>query len=150
MKLFEKFQNALGVSKSELIAVFVLLGGLGLGFIAKSLTQDRIESDKNYQALAKSLDSLAEASKKDYVGTDIKDKPRESKSGKGDAEKLTVNINTASKLELMKLPWVGPKTAIKIMDFRKKRKFKRKEDIKKIRGIGEKKFEKMEPFIVVK
>ncbi len=60
-----------------------------------------------------------------------------------------VNINTASKEELMKLPGVGASTADAIITERKKGKFKSIQDLKRISGIGDKKFEKLEPHIRV-
>ncbi len=60
-----------------------------------------------------------------------------------------VNINTAAKEELMKLPGVGASTADSIIAERKKGKFKSIQDLKRISGIGEKKFEKLQPHIRV-
>lgn len=61
-----------------------------------------------------------------------------------------ININTAGAEELEKLPRVGEKTAQRIIEYRQKNgKFKRIEDIMKIKGIGEKTFKKMEDMISV-
>ncbi len=55
-----------------------------------------------------------------------------------------VNINTADEKQLETLPGVGPATAQKIIDYRKQNgAFKSIDEIKKVRGIGEKKFEKL-------
>jgi len=55
-----------------------------------------------------------------------------------------ININTASKAELQELPRVGPKIAQRIIDFREKHgKFKKIEDLMKVKGIGEKTFLQM-------
>ena len=48
-----------------------------------------------------------------------------------------ININTASLKELVRLPNIGPVTAVKIYRFRDTHgPFKRVEDIKKVEGIG--------------
>lgn len=51
-----------------------------------------------------------------------------------------VNINTASKEELMSLKGIGSSTADAIIKYRQDNKFKSIEDIKNVKGIGNKKF----------
>ncbi|MBI4608396.1 MAG: helix-hairpin-helix domain-containing protein [Candidatus Rokubacteria bacterium] len=61
-----------------------------------------------------------------------------------------VNINTASKAELMKLDGIGPAVAEKIIEYRKANgPFKRPEDIRKIQGIGKGLWEKNRGMITV-
>lgn len=68
-------------------------------------------------------------------------------AGKGNT---IVNINTADAKELENLPGVGPSTAQKIIDYRNKSGlFKVPEDIMKVNGIGNQKYEKMKDKIVV-
>ncbi len=52
-----------------------------------------------------------------------------------------VNINTASVEELSSLKGIGEKTAVKIVEYRKEHKFNRINEIKNVRGVGEKRFE---------
>jgi len=54
-----------------------------------------------------------------------------------------VNINTASIEELSTLPGIGQSTAEKIVKHRKEHKFKSTSDLMDVKGIGEKKFEKI-------
>ena len=61
-----------------------------------------------------------------------------------------VNLNTATKAELEKLPGVGPSMAQRILDYRQKNgSFKKIEDLMNIQGIGEKSFLKLRPLITV-
>ena len=60
-----------------------------------------------------------------------------------------VNINTASKEELCKLPGIGENKAKLIIEDREKHKFTKIEDITKVSGIGKKTFEKIKNDITV-
>lgn len=60
-----------------------------------------------------------------------------------------VNLNLASKEELMSLPNIGEKRAQAILDYRQENKFTKIEDIKNVSGIGDKYFEAMKDLITV-
>jgi len=61
-----------------------------------------------------------------------------------------ININTASEQELDTLPGIGPAKAKAIADYRKKYgNFKTKRDIIKVKGIGEKTYEKLKDKIEI-
>lgn len=60
-----------------------------------------------------------------------------------------ININLASKEELMTLPNIGEKRAQVILDYRQENKFTKIEDIKNVSGIGDKYFEAMKDLITV-
>ena len=60
-----------------------------------------------------------------------------------------ININTASKEELMTLTGVGESKAIAIIEYRSKNKFNTIEDIMNVSGIGESAFAKIKEYITV-
>ncbi|MCF6159112.1 MAG: helix-hairpin-helix domain-containing protein [wastewater metagenome] len=67
-------------------------------------------------------------------------------------EKLegTVNINTAAKGQIALLPGIGPKIAEEIVNYRAHNgDFKTIEDMKKVKGIGGKKLEKIKNYITM-
>ena len=64
-------------------------------------------------------------------------------------DNFKVNINTASKEDLMTITGIGESKAIKIIEYRKNNKFKTIEDIKNVDGFGESTFEKIKEFITV-
>ncbi len=61
----------------------------------------------------------------------------------------TVNINTATKDELMQLEGIGDKTADNIIEYRNKHKFKTVDEIKNVSGVGDKKFQTISQYIKV-
>ena len=60
-----------------------------------------------------------------------------------------VNINKATKSELMKINGVGEQTANKIIEYRSTNSFNEIEDIMNVSGIGESIFNKIKPYITV-
>ncbi len=162
---FDKLQTLLGVARYELRAVLLILAGIVIGLSVKFMrgeTSPEMYSLRAADNLYRSLDSLADAEKTTFTGVDTAGnalpelakgdtvvhaespfptaKKKEMPSGK-------INLNTATKAELMKLPGVGESTAEKIIEFRKNQPFRAAEDIMNIKGIGQKKFEKMAPFL---
>ena len=65
------------------------------------------------------------------------------------AEENKVELNTATKEELMTLPGVGEGLADRIIAQREKMPYKQPRDLKKVSGIGDKKFKKIYPYIYV-
>ena len=61
-----------------------------------------------------------------------------------------LNLNTATKEELIELHGIGPAKAQAILDYRKANgAFKSVEELKDVKGIGAKRFEKLKPELTV-
>ena len=61
-----------------------------------------------------------------------------------------VNINTASAEQLALLPRVGPAVAARIVEFREQNgKFKETSDLLLVKGIGDRTFELIEPYVTI-
>ena len=61
-----------------------------------------------------------------------------------------LNLNAATEAQLEALPGIGPATATRIVEYRKKNGgFKKVEDLMNVKGIGEKSFLKLKGLITV-
>lgn len=61
-----------------------------------------------------------------------------------------VNINTATESQIALLPGLGPKLATEVINYRANNgNFKTVEEIKKVSGVGDKKFEKIKDLITL-
>jgi len=62
-----------------------------------------------------------------------------------------IDLNAATHNDLVRLPGIGPVMAQRIIDFRTANgAFKRLQDLRKVKGIGVKTYEKLAPLLVVK
>lgn len=70
-------------------------------------------------------------------------------NGSSNTSNKIININTASKSELMSLNGIGETKANAIIEYRNSNPFTSIEDIKKVKGIGEANFAKIKDYITV-
>lgn len=63
------------------------------------------------------------------------------------SESIKVNLNTANERELLNVPGIGPTKVKEIIKYREKKgQFNKVEDLKQVRGIGGKTFEKLKDY----
>jgi competence protein ComEA len=67
----------------------------------------------------------------------------------GEGNGARVNINTASAAELERLPGIGASKAQAIIEHRAKEPFTRADDLRKVKGIGDKLYESIRDQVTV-
>ena len=127
-------------TKDELTDIFthvtesvILLGGQAfvLAKYIKKRKEEKIEEEKTRRKEQEDLEKELE----EYVGVDKKIKE--------------VNINTASLVELIQLPRIGPSLARKIIEYRIDHEFEDIEDLTHVSGIGNFILEEIRNYVIV-
>lgn len=157
--IFDKLNFTRSETRVLLLLLFILFAGLGLKlFVNNSSSKSNFDYKKAEKIFSQNSslninDTTPQNSETivedDTLKTTNSKSKTKTKKGENLAEK-SININTASKDQLIQLPGVGNSTADKIIEYRETHGgFKRIEDIMKIKGIGQKKFDKMKVFLTV-
>ncbi len=136
-ELIYKYRYVIGGS-----LIFIILLGLGaIGFYKYQQKQKTSENQQLLQLKQENENLRQELSK--TAGGQVAGITVQSQGDK-------ININTASAADLDKLPGVGPARAAEIISYRESHTgFKTIEDLKNIKGIGDKTFESLKDLVTV-
>lgn len=147
-------------SKVVLFLIVIFFIGLGIKYFQASSADEFPKFDYSEQdSLFFAADSALQTDKKNekYVDSEqelldfSKDKISVGKKISSSISPASININTADVTLLTKLPGIGVKTAQRIVDYRESNgKFVSIDQIKSVKGIGEKKYLKIKEYIVTK
>ncbi|MFZ4568879.1 MAG: ComEA family DNA-binding protein [Bacteroidota bacterium] len=160
------FQSVCGISKGEFLVLSMLVSGGMLGILIKFIQPHSLMEDHSLQSAEMFnhiLDSLSYAEQSTFTGIDDSGNPLtelaradtivkkqgafpSASHAKVSAGQI-IDIQKASKNDLMKLPGIGEATAERIIEYREQEGFDKIEDIMNVKGIGTKKYDKMRAHI---
>lgn len=155
------WRRYIGFTKSEKRVIIFLIIVLTVGFLIKLYVEvlskpdlppyDFTEFDEKYKKASENYNRLLSGDTIIIDSSGVLADSLENTKRKEFEKVLSVNINTADRIELAKLPGIGDKMASEIISYRdKKGNFVRIEDIMKIKGIKKSKFEKLKDHIRIK
>lgn len=148
-RLIQKIQESLALTKNESKIIAFLAFGMLLGGVVRLWQVHGKIPDYNYRQTdeifyesSSRVDSIISAEEETLK---VKSSTQHKK-----APASPIDINSASIEDLSSLPGIGKATAERIVEYRKTQgKFVTIEDLMRVKGIGEKKFQKLKSMVVV-
>ena len=137
--MFRRFLDWLAFTRTEQRVILFLSGTLVVGAGIR-LYQEASPSQRHfdYRSLDSSFAEFRERVARDTV---------QHKSGRS---VKSIDVNSASKEDLMSLPGIGPVLAQRILEYRDNQGgFESVDELQNVKGISKKKLEKLRPLVIV-
>jgi comEA protein len=153
MKFLDAFQEKVGFTRTEAIAVItlssVLVVGTGIKWFRSHHDHDARQARQFDYTKQDSMFAGRVRAARDSSSRVLNSEARTVKQPKvGSVAPAIININVATKHQLMSLPGIGETYADRIIEHRTLHgEFRSVEGLLNVKGIGKKKLEKLRPFV---
>ncbi|MDZ7344559.1 MAG: helix-hairpin-helix domain-containing protein [candidate division KSB1 bacterium] len=139
-----------GFTRDEQRAILFLLFAFGAGVVMWWYRQQQPAPLVPPQKIA-AFESMADSQRRDSSGFQSEPLTFSERSLTSKLTAAPLDLNTATYEELVCLPGIGPVLATRIVDYRKANgPFKKLDDLKKVKGIGVKTYNKLARHLIVK
>jgi len=150
MSLFARVQEKFGFTRTEITVILFLSGTFLFGLAIRQYRQttgDAPQAAFDYSRSDSAFAALTNAAHvRDSLATRSVERPSEGRKRVLDSH--SVDINTATRAQLMELPGIGSQYADRILSYRNAHgPFSSLDDLLKVKGIGRKRLERMRGFV---
>lgn len=157
MRPLYRLQQRLAITTAEATTLLFVVAVVLVGITAQHLDAQRAAfGPDHYAALHDELAARSaptDSTEADSTTADSASARVEAPARRGRSAKpgpVRMNLNTASEQQLQRLPRIGPKMAERIVAYREAHgPFARASHVVRVRGIGPKTFEQLEPYLFV-
>jgi len=150
-QIIDKIQTHFSVTKTEINISVIIIFGLTFGYIYNLIFNNNLDEEQ-IKSINIILDSLEIEGKLKYIGTDLDNNyyiELMNEDAIQSQNKIPIiDIRSASKIEFMKLPIIGEKTATAIVKYRNENGFNSTKDLKNVKGIGKKTYAKIKNYLI--
>jgi competence protein ComEA len=134
-----------GFTRQEQRAILLLLSAFGAGSMIWMYRQSLPMPPVNPAEVA-ALEAYAKALQRDTLS--VLPQTKTQRLNETPPKPLLVDLNAATEAELVRLPGIGPVMAKRIVEYRKANgPFKQLQDLRRVKGIGAKTYEKIVTFL---
>ncbi len=148
LELNEKARLADAIEKAGGLKENAYTDEINLAYVLEDGEKINLQTKEQHQKNENEQQATAQNNKEEYI---LQSSEKLQSIGQNVNNKSSkININTATQADLVNLPGIGESTAQKIINYRKENgKFKKIEEVKNVKGIGENKFNKIKNLISI-
>jgi competence protein ComEA len=153
MSVLSALQNRFGFTRNEINAVALLAGTFILGSAIKWYRAPEVTDAPAFDYSRQDSEFIALSTRAvEQSGAEVReDAPRSGSRREPPPAPGSIDLNKATKAELVRLPGIGSSYAERILELRRHiGRFRSVDQLEQVKGIGKRRLEKIRPFLRIK